>query len=180
MSGFLAKLETYTDLEGSIIRATKINKVLKAMLRLSSIPKDDEYQFKKRSHDLLANWNSILSQDSSAGADDKDGDDARKSDEPATNGISKEPKAVKPAAAEKNVETDEAKKPESSDAKTGVSEDDKDKVDDAPDQDENEEAETTTKAPKQSKKLNINEPEPAVNAPAKLSDHPAEAIEATS
>ena len=46
MSEFLAKLETFPDLEVSIIRATKINKVLKAILKLEAIPKEEEFQFK--------------------------------------------------------------------------------------------------------------------------------------
>ena len=72
MSGFLSKLEEYPDLEGSIIRATKIHKVLKAMIRLASIPKDGEYEFKKRSHALLQKWNKILQDDPTAAADKED------------------------------------------------------------------------------------------------------------
>ncbi|KAI9813092.1 MAG: hypothetical protein M1827_004312 [Pycnora praestabilis] len=60
MSDFVSKLETYADLEVSIIRSTKINKVLKAIIKLSSIPKDEEFNFKARSHELLAKWNKIL------------------------------------------------------------------------------------------------------------------------
>ena len=87
MSGFLSKLETYPDLEGSIIRATKIHKVLKAMIRLTSIPKDEEYQFKKRSHELLTKWNKILQDDPTPGGDK---DDDAKLDGNTTNGASKE------------------------------------------------------------------------------------------
>lgn len=86
MSGYLSKLETYPDLEGSIIRATKIHKVLKAMIRLGSIPKDEDYQFKKRSHELLAKWNKILQEDPSA----VDKDDDAKGDDVTTNGVSKD------------------------------------------------------------------------------------------
>lgn len=63
MSDFLAELETYRDLEGSIIKTTKINKVLKAIIKLPSIPLDEEYGFKERSIKLLAKWNEILSND---------------------------------------------------------------------------------------------------------------------
>ena len=87
MSGFLSKLETYPDLEGSIIRATKIHKVLKAMIRLTSIPKDEEYQFKKRSHELLTKWNKILQDDPTPGGDK---DDDTKLDGTTTNGTGKE------------------------------------------------------------------------------------------
>ena len=88
MSDYLSELETYPDLEGSIIRKTKIHKVLKAMIKLHSIPLDEDYQFKKRSHELLDKWTTILSSDPSAeGSADKD-DDAKP--EATTNGTSKE------------------------------------------------------------------------------------------
>lgn len=81
MSDFLGELEGYPDLEGSIIRTTKIHKVLKAMIKLGSIPLDEEFRFKTRSSDLLGKWNEILSNDTTAGdAGDKNteakGDDA--------------------------------------------------------------------------------------------------------
>jgi hypothetical protein len=60
MSEFLAKLEDYMNLDVGIIRATKINKVLMAILKLPTIPKEAEFQFKPRSQTLLAKWNKIL------------------------------------------------------------------------------------------------------------------------
>jgi hypothetical protein len=60
MSEFVSKLEGYADLEVAIIRATKINKVLKAILKLQTIPKEDEFQFKPRSQTLLDKWNKLL------------------------------------------------------------------------------------------------------------------------
>ena len=94
MSDFLGELEGYPDLEGSIIRATKIHKVLKAMIKLPSIPLDEEYKFKTRSVDLLAKWNEILLNDNSAGpSGDKDeegkAEDAGAEAAPTTNGASK-------------------------------------------------------------------------------------------
>ncbi|KAG4217326.1 hypothetical protein PC116_g34193, partial [Phytophthora cactorum] len=68
MSEFLAKLETFPDLEVSIIRATKINKVLKAILKLDTIPKEEEYEFKPRSQTLLNKWNKLLATDEAAPA----------------------------------------------------------------------------------------------------------------
>lgn len=94
MSDFLSELETYPDLEGSIIRTTKIHKVLRQMLKLPSIPLDEEFHFKSRSAELLAKWNETLSNDPyGGGAGDRD-DEARQEPStttPATNGeISKE------------------------------------------------------------------------------------------
>lgn len=84
MSEFVSKLEGYSELEVSIIRATKINKVLKAILKLSSIPKEDEFNFKPRSQTLLDKWNKLLATESSTSV--------------ATNGVS-----------ETKAETDQAK-----------------------------------------------------------------------
>ncbi|KAH8602880.1 hypothetical protein B0O99DRAFT_14557 [Bisporella sp. PMI_857] len=66
MSEFVTKLEGYADLEVSIIRGTKINKVLKAILKLKSIPKEEEFQFKVRSQTLLDKWNKLLDSETPA------------------------------------------------------------------------------------------------------------------
>jgi hypothetical protein len=60
MSEFVTKLEGYADLEVSIIRGTKINKVLKAILKLPVIPNEEEHKFKPRSQSLLDKWNTLL------------------------------------------------------------------------------------------------------------------------
>lgn len=67
MNDYFNQLEEHLELEVSIIRATKINKVLKAILKLEEIPKDADYKFKDRSNTLLNNWNKLLS---SGGAGD--------------------------------------------------------------------------------------------------------------
>jgi hypothetical protein len=91
MSNFIGKLENYGDLEVSIIRSTKINKVLKALIKLNTIPKDEEFNFKGRSVDLLGRWNKALGADSTA--DETAGPSGiDKDDQPATNGVHKEDK----------------------------------------------------------------------------------------
>jgi alpha-beta hydrolase superfamily lysophospholipase len=80
MATYIKKLEGYADLEVSIIRTTKINKVLKALIKLNTIPRDEEFQFRKRSVELLSQWNKIL------GAEPADGDGAGDK-ENATNGV---------------------------------------------------------------------------------------------
>ncbi|KAF1351256.1 hypothetical protein BDV97DRAFT_398204 [Delphinella strobiligena] len=62
MAEFFTQLESFTDLEPQVIRATKINKVLKGIVKLASIPKEEKYNFKKRSNDMLATWNNALDQ----------------------------------------------------------------------------------------------------------------------
>ena len=63
MADFFGQLEAYENLEPSIIRATKVHKVLKAIVKLSSIPKDEEYNFKKRSATMLEVWNKRMEAD---------------------------------------------------------------------------------------------------------------------
>lgn len=60
LSGCLNYLEKFTDLEAAIIKATKINKVLKAILKLETIPQEEEFNFKPRSRTLLDKWNKAL------------------------------------------------------------------------------------------------------------------------
>jgi hypothetical protein len=62
MSNYIKKLEAHTDLEASIIRATKVHKVLKAIVKMDSIPKDEDYQFRRRSMDILFKWKDLLAE----------------------------------------------------------------------------------------------------------------------
>jgi hypothetical protein len=100
MSEFVTKLEGYADLEVSIIRATKINKVLKAILKLGTIPREEEFNFKTRSQALLDKWNKLL-------AVDQDVPD------PTTNGVKQDAKpdaqatSEEPANGVKETSTDE-------------------------------------------------------------------------
>ena len=89
MSDFLGELEKYPDLHGSIIRATKIHKVLKAMLKLPAIPLEEDFKFRDRCQTLLGKWNAILASDpsedneaeaSASGAGITNGEAARKED----------------------------------------------------------------------------------------------------
>ncbi|GJC79986.1 PWWP domain-containing protein2 [Colletotrichum liriopes] len=117
MSDYITKLESFADLEVSIIRATKINKVLKAILKLDSIPKEEEFNFKSRSQTLLDKWTKIL-----AGGDAAAAAAAAASVTPAptngVNGTKSEEKKQTPAASEGAKEeskaaekSDEAEKP---------------------------------------------------------------------
>jgi hypothetical protein len=91
MSNFITKLENYGELEVSIIRSTKINKVLKALIKLNTIPKDEEFNFKSRSVELLGKWNKALGAETTA--DETAGPSgADKEEQPTTNGIHKEDK----------------------------------------------------------------------------------------
>lgn len=57
---FFSKLESFGDVDASILRASKIHKVCRAILKLDDIPGDETYQFKNRSTALLERYHRIL------------------------------------------------------------------------------------------------------------------------
>lgn len=90
MSDYISKLESFPDLEVSIIRATKINKVLKAIIKMDSIPKEEEYSFKSRSQVLLDKWTKLLAVDekpSGEAANGVNGSSAEPAAKAKTNGV---------------------------------------------------------------------------------------------
>lgn len=138
MSGFITRLEEYAEIEVSIIRSTKINKVMKAILKLDEIPKEDEFKFKPRSQALLEKWNKIL--DGAAASDAKTG-------EAAANGEEKEEVAAKTSepevkadtaapAEEKTNETEAATKPAETESKDAPAQEEKKDVEMAEAKDE--------------------------------------------
>lgn len=106
MSDYVTKLEGFPDLEVSIIRATKINKVLKGILKLNNIPKEEEFKFKPRSQVLLDKWNKLLSADGTpAGAEvNGTGKPAAKA-----NGVKEKSEAAEPAKAKEEKKEEETK-----------------------------------------------------------------------
>ncbi|KAL1870430.1 hypothetical protein Daus18300_005116 [Diaporthe australafricana] len=126
LSDYLVKLEQFPDLETEIIRATKINKVLKAVLKLDSIPKEEEFNFKPRSQVLLEKWNKLLSAEegpSSAAPEEANGVNGHSSEAPAkegakagVNGVKKtdteEPETKADATEKGNPEVKESEKKE--------------------------------------------------------------------
>ena len=61
MSGFLTGLEQL-DIEASIVRSTKIHKVMKGIIKLPPIPLDEVYHIRTRSARLLGKWNVMLAE----------------------------------------------------------------------------------------------------------------------
>jgi hypothetical protein len=93
MNDYLKQLEEVKNLEAETIRKTKVHKVLKAILKIESIPKEDEYNFKTRCTALLTSWGKALASDEPTG---------ESSAAPTTNGVKhNEKKEEAPAAAEK-------------------------------------------------------------------------------
>ncbi|KAJ4383008.1 hypothetical protein N0V86_002235 [Didymella sp. IMI 355093] len=109
MADYLKQLEQHEDLEADIIKKTKVHKVLKAIIKLDNIPKEEVHNFKSRSTELLNKWNGALAS--------ADGESAEKTTPAATNGVkaddekSESAKADTPAV-EKKEETKEETKAE--------------------------------------------------------------------
>lgn len=81
MDDYLRQLETFENLEAETIRKTKVHKVLKAIVKLNSIPKEDEFNFKSRSSKLLVIWSGQLA------AEEPAGEASTSVAEPTTNGV---------------------------------------------------------------------------------------------
>ena len=108
MSDYITKLEGFPDLEVSIIRATKINKVLKAILKLENIPKEADFNFKNRSQALLDKWNKLLATEAAPPAATNGVNGTSAKADPATpNGVDKVKEAAKATKADAKVD-DEA------------------------------------------------------------------------
>ena len=62
----LDQLQAHQNLEWSVIRETKIHKVLKKITELACIPREGEFNFKERSTALLEAWNGGMKGDGEA------------------------------------------------------------------------------------------------------------------
>ncbi|KAL6878663.1 hypothetical protein J3F83DRAFT_246628 [Trichoderma novae-zelandiae] len=110
MSSFIDILEkNFDDLEVSIIRSTKINKVFKAILKLDSIPREDELHFKKRSQALLDKWNKLLATEPAPANGVNGASEAKDSGKPAENSGVKESGDKDQDAEEKKAEEKKVK-----------------------------------------------------------------------
>lgn len=174
MADHFGQLEAYDNLEPSIIRTTKIHKVLKAIVKLASVPKDDEFQFKKRSSVMLEMWNKRLETDGDQpGARDKDQSAATttvvESEAPQANGaslVTKEEVAEKDMAEAETSKAEAGKEAEKDMAEAGTSK---------------AEAEEGAAKPIESQEIEMQDAEasekPAENATAKEADAAADSIE---
>lgn len=60
MSDFIKKLEDAPDLEATVLKSTKIHKVLIAICKLDTIPADEEFKIRERCQKLIPKWQIIL------------------------------------------------------------------------------------------------------------------------
>jgi hypothetical protein len=101
MSTYFNKLEKLGDLEVSIIRETKIHKVLRMILKLPNIPRDEEFNFRKRALDVLSKWKNVLDGDRGTPSQEKE-----KDEKPKANGVGKEKEGTEtPSKTEKEDDT---------------------------------------------------------------------------
>lgn len=119
MSDFITMLEKIGNLEVSIIRETKINKVLKAILKLDAVPREEEFQFKKRSQILLDKWNKLLAGDASSTAANGVNGNGSSANVPA-DGKKTESNGVKADGESKSVDPSAGSKDESAEAAATV------------------------------------------------------------
>jgi hypothetical protein len=110
MAGLFSKLEKIEDLEVSIIRETKIHKVLRMIVKLATIPRDEEFQFRKRAVDILSKWKNVLESDRATPSQDKE-----KDEKPKANGVHKESSAEAPAKGESKTDKEDDSKLETPD-----------------------------------------------------------------
>lgn len=68
MAEYFRQLELHPDLEADIIKKTKVHKVLKAIIKLNEVPKDEEFKFKDRSTALLTKWSGALASENDGAA----------------------------------------------------------------------------------------------------------------
>lgn len=106
MADYLKQLEAHEDLEAEVIKKTKVHKVLKAIIKLDNIPKEEEHNFKRRSTELLNKWVGALAS--------VEGEPGSTAAAPATNGVkgddekSESAKAETPAVEKKDESKEEA------------------------------------------------------------------------
>ncbi|KAL4739013.1 hypothetical protein BDV11DRAFT_127061 [Aspergillus similis] len=110
MSGYFTKLEKLNDLEVSIIRETKIHKVLRMIIKLPNIPRDEEFDFRKRALDILSKWKNVLDSDRATPSQEKE---KEKEEKPKSNGVHKE----KEGSAEAPAKASESKSEKEDDTK---------------------------------------------------------------
>ncbi|CAI6339363.1 unnamed protein product [Periconia digitata] len=60
MADLFTKLEELGDIEADILKKTKVHKVLKGIIRLDTIPRDEKFLFRVRSRNLLKKYTSAL------------------------------------------------------------------------------------------------------------------------
>jgi hypothetical protein len=103
MSDYLKQLEAHADLEADIMKKTKVHKVLKAIVKLNSIPQEEEFNFKLRSSELLVKWNTALA------AEPEGAVGTTPATESATNGVKheEEEKTSEPAKEESPVDKED-------------------------------------------------------------------------
>jgi len=57
----MKQVEEYDGITAEVLRLTKIGKVMRRVVQLPSIPRDEEFKFKERAEKLCDNWAAVFS-----------------------------------------------------------------------------------------------------------------------
>jgi hypothetical protein len=132
MSEYLTQLEAHEDLEAEVIKKTKVHKVLRAIMKLETIPMEGELNFKKRSADLLNKWSGALASESEPTATNGVKGEEREKSESAKEEAPSVEKATEGLKIDDTTTEAAATKTAEEDGDVHMSEADKDVIKDAP------------------------------------------------
>jgi hypothetical protein len=66
----MKQVEGYEGITAEVLRVTKIGKVMRRVVQLPSIPRDDEFKFKERAEKLCEKWAAVFSAAKGSTTDD--------------------------------------------------------------------------------------------------------------
>jgi len=132
MSEYLKQLEAHDDLEGEVIKKTKVHKVLKAIMKLDSIPKEEDFEFKKRCGELLGKWSNALANEAEPTGTNGVKDEDREKSESAKEDAPPAEKIVEDEKMEDATPETAVEKKSDMDGDVAMSEADKEVIKDAP------------------------------------------------
>ncbi|KAH3989412.1 hypothetical protein HBI56_093920 [Parastagonospora nodorum] len=132
MSDYLKQLELHDDLEAEVIKKTKVHKVLKAIIKLNSIPKEEEYSFKQRSGELLTKWGGALASDGEPATNGVKHDDEKPTKEESPIAKAESPAETKEKKDDTSAEPESATKPADTDGDVTMADADKELNKDEP------------------------------------------------
>ncbi|EST08478.1 PWWP domain protein [Kalmanozyma brasiliensis GHG001] len=92
-------VEEYDGMTAEHLRTTKIGKVMKRVMQLSDIPRDDEFHFKERAEKLCAKWGAIMAGGDAAPKEEGASGEVKENGDAAAHAEPTEPKSEPEAAA---------------------------------------------------------------------------------
>ena len=115
-----------------MIKKTKVHKVLKAIMKLDSIPKEEDFEFKKRCGELLGKWSNALANEAEPTGTNGVKDEDREKSESAKEDAPPAEKIVEDEKMEDATPETAVEKKSDMDGDVAMSEADKEVIKDAP------------------------------------------------